>query len=297
FFFSCDCDLSSPISTSRTCLACCKNGSASRTARRHSRVSFQATTTRRSGSAATVSGTSRTGRPARSTITPGSSSPSLRLRPMMRRSAARASRKRSSPGYSSALRHSICLSERPWARNAFPLLSKRAITFWASYSLDSLSPTSPAMKAGHSAQPATPIRVAWKRSARPIASSTLCSELRSTSTCTIIVENDIACSGLWRSRKRTDRPSRSRGGHWSHEPCSASPPPAAVPRSEYVEALLLLAIQRGVKRVERRPQGLHGLRHYLEPVVHHLQFGFRRRWHFRLARRRHRRDRLARGRL
>src|SRR5262249_53381533 len=153
------------------------------------------------------------------------------------------------------------------------------------------------MKAGHSAQPATPIRVAWKRSARPIAISTLCSELRSTSTSTIIVENDIACSGLWRSRKRTDRPSRSRGGHWSHEPCSASPPPAAVPRSEYIEALLLLAIKRGVKRVERRPQGLHGLRHDLKPVVHHLQFGFRRRGHFRLAGRRHRRDRLARCRL
>src|SRR5215831_20506905 len=62
--------------------------------------------------------------------------------------------------------------------------------------MDLVSPTAPAVKAGHSAQPATPIRVAWKPSARPIASSTLRFESCSTSTCTIIVENDIAGSGL-----------------------------------------------------------------------------------------------------
>src|SRR5215831_18503429 len=297
FFLACDSDSFSPISTSKTSFACCKNGSASRTARRHSRVSFQATTTRRSGSAPMASGTSRTGRPARSTRTPGSASFSLCLRPMMRRSAARASRKSSSPGGSRALRHSMRSSERPWARKVLPLSSKRAATFCKSYWLDSVSPTSPAMNAGHSAYPATPIRVAWKRSARLIASSILRSESCSMSTWTISVENDIAGSGLRPSTKRTDRPFRSRGDHGGYERCSASPPPAAVPRSEYIEALLLLAIERGVKRVERRPQGLHGLRHDLEPVVHHLQFGFRRRGQFRLARRRHRRERLARGRL
>src|SRR5215467_15649701 len=100
-----------------------------------------------------------------------------------------------------------------------------------------------------------------------MASSILRSEPGSMSTCTIIVENGIACS------EPSDL-SESRGGR--HERCSASPPPAAVPWPEYVEALLLFAIERGVKRVERRPQGLHGLRHCLEPVVHHLQFGFRR---------------------
>src|SRR5262249_54510400 len=153
------------------------------------------------------------------------------------------------------------------------------------------------MKAGRSAQPATPIRVAWKRSAKPMASSTLRSESCSTSTWTIIVENDIACSGLRRSRNEPTDLSDRAVVTVATSRCSVSPPPAAVPWPEYIEALLLFAIQRGVKRVERRPQGLHGLRHDLEPVVHHLQFGFRRRGHFRLARRRHRRDRLARGRL
>src|SRR5215469_10078025 len=196
FFLSCDSDSFSPISTSKTSLACCKNGSASRTARRHSRVSFQATTTRRSGSAAMVSGTSRTGRPARSTITPGSASSLLRLRPTTSRSAARASRKSSSPGGSRALRHSMRSSERPWARKVLPLSSKRAATFCRSYWLDSVSPTSRAMNAGHNAYPATPIRVAWKRSARLIASSILRSVSCSTSTWTISVENDIAGSGL-----------------------------------------------------------------------------------------------------
>src|SRR5215467_2820329 len=55
---------------------------------------------------------------------------------------------------------------------------------------------SPAMNAGHSAQPATPISAVWKRSARPIASSTLCSESCSTSTCTISVAKDIGSSCL-----------------------------------------------------------------------------------------------------
>src|SRR5262249_14398598 len=52
------------------------------------------------------------------------------------------------------------------------------------------------MKADHSAQPATPIRAAWKRSAKPIASSTLCSESCSTSTCTISAAKDIGSSCL-----------------------------------------------------------------------------------------------------
>src|SRR5215471_13807713 len=56
------------------------------------------------------------------------------------------------------------------------------------------------MNAGHSAQPATPIRAAWNRSARPIASSTLCSESCSTSTWTISAakDNGIRRSGLAR---------------------------------------------------------------------------------------------------
>src|SRR6516165_7930358 len=47
-----------------------------------------------------------------------------------------------------------------------------------------------------SAQPATPIRAAWKRSARPIASSTLCSESCSTSTWTISAAKDNGSSCL-----------------------------------------------------------------------------------------------------
>src|SRR5215467_4742107 len=128
-----------------------------------------------------------------------------------------------------------------------------------------------------------------------MASSTLRSESCSMSTWTISVENDIACSGLRPSTKSTaDLSDRA---VIAVATSSASPPPAAVPWPEYIEALLLFAIERGVKRVERRPQGLHGLRHDLAPVVHHLQSSFRRRGRFRLARRRHRRDCLARGRL
>src|SRR5262245_6405086 len=47
---------------------------------------------------------------------------------------------------------------------------------------------------------ATPMRADWKRSARARATCTRCLESRSISTWTIIVENDIACSGLRRSR-------------------------------------------------------------------------------------------------
>jgi len=81
--------------------------------------------------------------------------------------------------------------------------------------------------------------------------------------------------------RRTDRIFRLSGDR--HERYSASPPPAAVPWSEYIEALLLLAIQRAVKRVECGSQDLHGLRHCLEPAVHHRRLRFRRRRGFRLA--------------
>src|SRR6516225_2356320 len=244
--------------TSRISLACCRNGSASRTARRHSRVSFQATTTRRSCSGATVSGTTRTGRPARSKITPGSAR-SCTLRPVCRvptimRSAALVSRDTSSYGNSIPARHSICLICWPWTRNFLPMSSRRALA-----ELHSLFAVALDIDVDH-------YRCERHCLFRLVAVKT-----------------------------RTDQTFRLGGSHGGHERCSASPPPAAVPWSEYIEALLLFAIQRGVKRVERRPQGLYGLRHDLEPVVHHLQFGFRRRGHFRLARRRHRRDRLARG--
>src|SRR6516164_11280978 len=70
-------------------------------------------------------GTTRTGRPARSKITPGSASscplPPVCRGPRIMRSAALASRDTSSYGNSSAVRHSTCLRCCPLARNLLPI--------------------------------------------------------------------------------------------------------------------------------------------------------------------------------